>query len=206
MPLEGRSLGYGYEKRTRIIRQLDIRLNPGEMVGLIGPSGCGKSTLGKLLAGHLVPDQGEVLLDGCPLAKGRRNPVQLVLQHPEQAVNPRWKLRRTLAEAGAVDDNLLQALAVEREWLNRYPNELSGGELQRICVARALAPGTQYVIADEMTTMLDAITQAQIWQAVAGWAAARRAGILVISHDRRLVNRLCSRTIERGEPETVTIE
>ncbi|NQX58145.1 ABC transporter ATP-binding protein [Paenibacillus qinlingensis] len=196
MPLEGKSLGYRYNKGKWVLQHMNVGVEAGEIVGLVGPSGCGKSTLAKLLAGHLQPTEGHVLLDGGPIPSGVRNPVQLVLQHPEQAVNPKWKLGRTLAESGTMDDNLLTELAIEEEWLNRYPSELSGGELQRICVARALGSGTRYLIADEMTTMLDAITQAQIWQSVLKWAERNHTSILVISHERQLVNRLCNRVVE----------
>lgn len=196
MPLEGKTLGYRYDRASWVLQDTDFHLEAREIVGLIGPSGCGKSTMGKLLAGHLRPQQGTVTCDGASFAAGGRNPVQLVLQHPEQAVNPRWKLQRTLDEAGGIDAGMLAELAVEADWLTRYPGELSGGELQRVCVARALSAGTRYLIADEMTTMLDAITQAQIWQAVRRWAERQHAGILVISHERHLVNRLCSRVVE----------
>ncbi|MNC49345.1 Glutathione import ATP-binding protein GsiA [compost metagenome] len=114
-------------------------------------------------------------------------------------MNPKWKLRQTLAEAGMADKRLLGELAIEEEWLDRYPNELSGGELQRICVARALGAGTRYLIADEMTTMLDAITQAQIWYTVLQWAKQSRAGILAVTHDAALAGRLCSRILNWQE-------
>ncbi|GGI44997.1 peptide ABC transporter [Paenibacillus marchantiophytorum] len=196
MRLEGKSLGYRYHKASWVFQHTDIHIEAGEIVGLVGPSGCGKSTLGKLLAGHLHPDQGQVIQDGRPIAAGQRNPVQLVFQHPELAVNPRWKLKRTLQESGVPDDNWMTELAIEDHWLNRYPNELSGGELQRICVARALGAETRYLIADEMTTMLDAITQAQIWHSVLKWSKRNAAGILLISHERQLVNRLCDRIMD----------
>jgi len=79
--------------------------------------------------------------------------------------------------------------------LNRWPHELSGGELQRICVARALNPETRFLIADEMTTMLDAILQAKIWQAVLAIASMRNLGVLVVSHDEHLLKRLCTRIL-----------
>ncbi|WP_426451995.1 ATP-binding cassette domain-containing protein [Paenibacillus sp. S-38] len=151
---------------------------------------------GKLLAGHLPPHQGHVIQDNGSIAYGGPNPVQLVLQHPEQAVNPRWKLRKTLTESGGINVSMMDELGIKEEWLHRFPNELSGGELQRICVARAVGPRTRYLIADEMTTMLDAITQAQIWQALLRWSKQNGVGILVISHERRLIERICSRVVE----------
>ncbi len=88
------------------------------------------------------------------------NPVQLVFQHPEKAVNPRWQMHRILKESSGQKYSLYRSLVIEEFWMNRWPNELSGGELQRFCVARALTPQTMVLIADEMATMLDAITQA----------------------------------------------
>ena len=85
---------------------------------------------------------------------------------------------------------------MKEEWLTRWPHELSGGELQRFCVARSLGPDTRFLIADEMTTMLDAITQAQIWRAVLEIAKKREMGIVVVSHDMKLIQRLCQRVIE----------
>ncbi|RTE07184.1 ABC transporter ATP-binding protein [Paenibacillus whitsoniae] len=196
MPLKGASLGYRYSKNEWLFREKNILVEPGEVVGLFGPSGCGKSTLGKLLSGHMSTQEGRVLIGGRSLADRTFNPVQLVLQHPEHAVNPKWRMRSTLAEAGEINPTLLDELCVEQEWLDRYPHELSGGELQRICIARALGRDTRYLIADEMTTMLDAITQAQIWQAVLRWAQANQAGILVISHDRNLLEKICFKVEE----------
>ena len=93
---------------------------------------------------------------------------------------------KVLNEGGKPDPELLALLGIEQEWLTRWPNELSGGELQRFCVARALGPDTRFLIADEMTTMLDAITQAQIWQAVLEIAEKREMGIIVVSHEEKL--------------------
>lgn len=124
------------------------------------------------------------------------HPVQLIWQHPEQAINPRWRMRQVLSEAEELDSAVLTALGIAPQWLERYPNELSGGELQRFCIARALGPHTRFLIADEITTMLDAITQAQIWHDLVKIARDRNIGVLVVSHDRRLIDRLCQRVIE----------
>ena len=130
----------------------------------------------------------------CP--KKEFHPVQLVFQHPEKAVNPRWKMEKVLNEGWQADQELLDLLGIEQEWLTRWPNELSGGELQRFCVARALGPNTRFLIADEMTTMLDAITQAQIWHAVLEIAKKREMGIIIVSHEAKLIQRLCHREFE----------
>lgn len=123
-------------------------------------------------------------------------PVQLVFQHPERAVNPRWRVKNILREGWEPDQELLDDLQIQASWLERFPAELSGGQLQRVCIARTLSPQTQFLLADEMTTMLDAITQAQIWRTVLAIAARRKMGLLVVSHDKHLLKRICSRVIE----------
>lgn len=198
MPLEARNIGLSYGSGPWVLRGVDITVNPGEVVGLTGPSGCGKTTLGRIIAGYELPGEGSVRLDGQPLPVSGYNPVQLVFQHPEKAVNTRWHMKDTVREGWNPDEATLKALGIELEWLNRWPNELSGGELQRFCVARALGPNTRYLIADEMTTMLDAITQAQIWHVVLDIARKQNLGVLVVSHEQSLINRLCSRVIDIG--------
>jgi peptide/nickel transport system ATP-binding protein len=196
MHLEGKNLGFRYGRGPWILQDANISIKQGEVVGLVGPSGSGKSTLARLLAGYDIPQEGSITCGGRPLQSSGIQPVQLVFQHPEKAVNPRWRMRRTITEGWQPDVSFLQMLGIEQEWLDRWPNELSGGELQRFCVARALGPETRFLIADEMTTMLDAITQAQIWHTVMDIARQRNLGILVISHESSLTQRLCSRVIE----------
>ncbi|MEK4053483.1 ATP-binding cassette domain-containing protein [Paenibacillus sp. FSL F4-0087] len=196
MPLEARKTGYRYGKDAWVLQDINMKIQQGEVVGLWGPSGCGKTSLGRILAGYVEPLAGQVLLDGKPLPKTGACPVQLVFQHPEKAVNPRWRMRRVLKEAMIEDQELLNDLGIQTNWLDRRPGELSGGELQRFCVARALGTATRYVIADEMTTMLDAITQAQIWHTVMNIARQCNLGLLIISHDRELLDRLCDRIVQ----------
>lgn len=163
MRLEAKNLGFCYTNGPWILKNVNFSIEEGERVGLVGPSGYGKSTLVKLLGGYLEPCEGEILLDGKPMEKKGICPVQLIYQHPEKAINPRWKMKKVLEESGMFREEVLCALGIEKEWLERYPRELSGGELQRFCVARSLFDGTHFLLADEMSTMLDVITQAQIW-------------------------------------------
>ncbi|WP_342514691.1 ATP-binding cassette domain-containing protein [Sporosarcina sp. FSL K6-1522] len=196
MQLEAKNIGFRYGDRPWLFQGVNFTVEPGEIVGLTAPSGRGKTTFCRMLAGFEKPLEGTITLDGAPIASRGFHPVQLVFQHPEKAVNPRWKMEKVLNEGGTPDPELLDLLGIEQEWLTRWPNELSGGELQRFCVARALSANTRFLIADEMTTMLDAITQAQIWHAVLEIAKKREMGIIIVSHEEKLVQRLCHRVIE----------
>ena len=179
---------------------MNLTVRRGERVGLVGPSGYGKSTLSRLLAGYETPVNGEILWKGKPFPHRGYCPVQMIYQHPEKALDPRWRLKRSLREGWVPDDALLERLGIRTDlWLDRYPNELSGGELQRFCVARVLGPQTECIIADEMSTMLDAITQAQIWNVLLDETQKRGIGLLVITHHRCLAEKLCTRIVDLRE-------
>ncbi len=199
MQLKAQNIAFRYGKEPWLFEHGNFTLNSGEIVGLVGPSGYGKTTFCRILAGYEEPYEGTITLDGLPVRKKGYHPVQLVFQHPEKAINPRWKMDKILNEGWQPNQELLELLGIEQEWLTRWPNELSGGELQRFCVARALGPNTRFLIADEMTTMLDAITQAQIWHAVMDMAIKREMGVVVVSHEAQLIQRLCHRVIELNQ-------
>ncbi len=199
MGIEAKNVSFRYSNREPwIFRNMNICVEEGERVGLTGPSGYGKSTLARLLAGYLKPTEGEILLDGGPLPKKGVSPIQLIYQHPEKAINPRWKMKKVLQESGMCRQEVMEALGIERDWLERYPRELSGGELQRFCVARSLFCETRFLLADEMSTMLDVITQAQIWNVMLKEIEERRLGLLLITHNKELAKRVCSRVICLG--------
>ncbi|MEK3907213.1 ATP-binding cassette domain-containing protein [Oceanobacillus sp. FSL K6-0127] len=201
MQLDAKDVGFRYGNGEWLFRGVNFTINPGEIVGIVGPSGQGKTTFARILAGFEDPVEGTVTLGGLPVEKKGYQPIQLVFQHPEKAINPRWKMQKSLREGWEPDRTLLEAFGIEQEWLTRWPNELSGGELQRFCVVRALGPETRFLIADEMTTMLDAITQAQIWHAVLEIAKKREMGVIVISHEANLIERLCSRVVTLNKNE-----
>ena len=101
-----------------------------------------------------------------------------------------------LNEAWTPDQALLEEMGIRNEWLSRWPSELSGGELQRFCIARVLGPDTKFLICDEISTMLDVITQAQIWKIVLEIAEKNGLGLVVVTHNRELAARVCQRTVE----------
>jgi len=197
MQLEARNISFRYNDRSPwILKDVSLNVQTGERVGLLGPSGRGKSTLIKLMAGYLKPIEGEILLDGKPLPVKGTSPVQLIYQHPEKAINPRWKMKKVLQESGMYKEEIMNRLGIEKDWLERYPRELSGGELQRFCVARSLFVGTQMLLADEISTMLDVITQAQIWNFLIEETEARNIGMVVVSHNRELLKKVCTGVVE----------
>lgn len=200
MRLEAKNVSFRYEQRQPwVLENCSISVEQGQHLALFAPSGYGKSTLAMLLSGYLQPTQGEILLDGKPLPKKGICPVQLIYQHPEKAINPRWRLRRVLEESGQLRREVLDAFGIEQAWLDRFPRELSGGELQRFCVARALMSGADFLICDEISTMLDVITQAQIWDVVLREARSRNMGIIAVTHNRNLANRIADQIYDLAQ-------
>lgn len=196
--LEARDITFGYPGAKPLYSGFSLQVEPGERVALQAPSGFGKTTLCRVLAGFERPQTGQVLVDGQSLPRRGVCPVQLIQQHPEQAVDPRLRMRKTLAEAGEVPQQLLDDLGIRDEWLQRYPHELSGGELQRFCIARALAANPRYLVADEVSTMLDALTQAQIWRFLVGETSRRGIGLVFVSHSPALTDRIATRVVRLG--------
>lgn len=192
MFLKTENLSFCYGKKE-VFSNINFYIESGEIVGLVAPSGFGKTTFVRCLAGYETHFSGKIITD-LPKTRGFQ-PIQLVFQHPERAVDPNWRLGKTLHESWNPPEELQNEMGIQKEWLNRFPNELSGGEIQRFCVLRALNPNTKFLIADEMTTMLDAITTAQIWHVVLKQAKQHNMGMIIISHEKKLLNRLCTRIV-----------
>ena len=199
MQLKASKINFKYNEDRYVLKDIDFYVNSGEVVGLVAPSGFGKTTLAKILAGYITPESGEVVIEGCRREKNGYNPVQLIFQHPEKSVNPKWKMKKIINESFTPSKELIEAMGIKEGWMNRWPSELSGGELQRFCVIRSLSPKTKFLIADEMTTMLDAITQAQIWNVVLDYAKKNDIGVVVISHEKALVHKICDRVVNLEE-------
>jgi ABC-type dipeptide/oligopeptide/nickel transport system ATPase subunit len=193
--LRAERVTYRFEPSARpVLDSVSIAISPGERIGIFGPSGSGKSTLARLLTGHLALQDGMIEIDGKPPPMSDFHPAQLLHQSPEAAVNPRWRVGRIVSEAWAPDHEARRAFGVHEAWYERYPHELSGGELQRVAILRSLAPATRYIIGDEISASLDAITQVEIWHALIKFSQEREIGLLVISHDRALLAQVAHRT------------
>lgn len=190
--LEARNVGAAFGRRA-VFDDVSLRLNRGAVYCISGPSGCGKTTLGRILAGLTRPFKGEVLLDNGNRSSNERWPVQYLYQSPLTAMNPQWKIRKIVAESGPVDLDMAAILGVETDWDDRYPHELSGGQLQRVSILRALGAKPAFLIADEITSALDPIAQAQIWQLLLTLSEQQNLGIVAISHDDSLLSRISDR-------------
>ena len=203
MILEAKNLSFCYEEKGRqILNQFSLRADSSERVGIVAPSGFGKTTLCKLLAGYEEPERGEILLDGKQLQSYKGYcPVQMIWQHPELSVNPARRLKTVLAEGDWPEDGGIMRGRIEKEmgileeWKERYPAEVSGGELQRFSIARALGQRTEILLADEITAMLDLITQRQIWSALLKETQRRGISLVAVSHSQELLEKICSRIL-----------
>lgn len=196
MKLKAENVSFKYPSaKEYILKDITLELDNNKIIGLIGDSGSGKSTLCKILSGYIQKYEGNVIFNDKELPKKGFKPVQLIYQHPEKVMNPKWRMKQVLAESWDVDDDTLSEFGIQKTWLTRFPQELSGGELQRFSVVRSLNPKTEFLIADEMTTMLDAITQVQILDSVLKIVKKRKMGFLLVSHDLDLVDTICDEKI-----------
>lgn len=194
MELKAENITFSYNKRP-ILKDVTLSLESNQIVGLIGDSGSGKSTLCKILSGHIPNYKGNVRIDNKEIEQKGFYPVQLIFQHPEKTMNPKWKMEKVLKESWNPPQELKDTFGLKENWMNRWPNELSGGELQRFSILRAINPNTKFIIADEISTMLDAVTQVQIWEALINHCKANNIGILAVSHDIKLLDVICDEVL-----------
>ncbi|MGW0842362.1 ABC transporter ATP-binding protein [Streptomyces sp. NPDC002787] len=214
--LDLRAITAGYDRRAPVMRDVSLTVAPGEAVGLLGPSGCGKSTLARVAALLHRPDAGTLTLDGEPVRHWRhrapreqRTAFGVVFQQPRLSADPRLRLTDLIAEplrAGGrrteVPDRvaeLASAVGLTPDLLSRRPHEVSDGQLQRACLARALLLRPRWLVCDEMTAMLDASTTAALVAVVEEYRASTGAGLLAVGHDSDLLRRWCDRTVHWEE-------
>lgn len=197
--------GFFSKEKNVAVDGVDIAIGEGETVALVGESGCGKSTLGKMLLMQTTITGGAVFFKGNELTKMKprdlrslRQKFQLISQHPEDCLNPRWEIGRAIAEPLLIQGRLSQSEIDERvrtlageaglqsEHLCRYPHELSGGELQRAIIARAIALRPEFIVCDEPTSMLDVSVQAAVISLLKKLQTEYNLSYLFITHDLEL--------------------
>ena len=205
---------FGAKSNARTLRavdEIDLTIGPGEVVGLVGESGCGKSTLGRIVAGILPQDKGDVLFNGRALADKTRLKdgsglgVQMIFQNPASALDPRQRIGDAIAEAPVAHRlihrsearnfalNALQRVGLGEDALERFPHEFSGGQRQRICIARALAVDPRVVVCDEAVASLDVSIQAQIINLFLDLKQELNLSYLFISHDISVIEYVADR-------------
>ena len=213
------------------LRNVSFDLSRGHALGIVGESGSGKSTLARILAGLLMPDSGDVLLGGEPVSglvrvdrKRLYRTMQMVFQNPASSLNPRKKVGATLAqpmeallgldkyECATRIASLLEKLGLPEEFANRYPHELSGGQVQRVAIGRALAAEPKLLVLDEPVSSLDPIARSGIIETVNMARVQMELAVVFISHDIGSILRIADtvavmhngQVVETGGADEVT--
>ena len=200
--LEVKNVFKSYERE--ILHDLNFCVQKGEVIGIIGESGCGKSTLAKLLCGIEKQNTGDILFE---VQKNKIREIQMIFQNPIESFSPRMKIRQFLYEPYHYYEHLnkkealpliikmLYQVGMDETCLDKYPHELSGGQLQRISIARALIIQPQLLICDEITSSLDQVIQRDIIELLKQCVYKYHMAILFVSHDLSLVHKFCHQVL-----------
>jgi len=211
--------GIAFKRNKIAVKNVSFSIKEGETFTLLGESGSGKTTLGKLSLALIKPTSGNIAFKGLDFTKANKEQIKrlqrnmgFIPQSPETALDPRWKIYDSIAEPLRLSNlspkeveikvyELAEKVALERELLSRYPHELSGGELQRAVIARAIALTPKFIVCDEPTSMLDVSIQASIINLLLDLKNRLNVTFLFITHDTELAEAISDRTaiMFRGE-------
>lgn len=197
--------------RQQVLFDVSLTVKEGTCLGILGESGSGKSTMGRVLCGLLKPDSGEAVLDGVSVyasRAGRRNlqnKLSIVFQDYTTSANPRFRIRDIIGEGLTVQERregkkldrkaetsrLLELVGLPADFADRFPHELSGGQLQRVCIARAVACKPEIILFDEAVSSLDAHTQVQVMDLLRELKDRLGLTYIFITHDLTSITYLC---------------
>jgi nickel transport system ATP-binding protein len=211
------------KERCQVLFDVSFEVKEGDCLGILGESGSGKSTLGRVLCGLLKPDKGEVLIDSFPMYKSRQKGqavISVVFQDYTTSVNPRFQVDDMICESLRVRqkregiklkmdeevERLLTLVGLDLSYKERYPHELSGGQLQRICIARALAVNPKIILFDEAISSLDSHTQVQVMDLLKEIQEKRKLTYVFVTHDLTSVTYLCNRVLFLYQGRVVEIK
>lgn len=209
-------------RKVSAVKDVSFNINKGEIFGLIGGSGCGKTSVTKMILGILKPTSGSIWFNGEEISKFKsrqwqklRKDIQVVFQHPQMTFNPRrniyfaclepirlHKLNNSMSEHDMVM-HMINRVGISKDQLKKYPHEISGGQAQRISIARALSLNPKLLICDEPTSMLDVSVQAQILNLIKEANQKYGVTMLFISHDLEVIQSMCTRVAVMKEGEIV---
>jgi peptide/nickel transport system ATP-binding protein len=211
---------FGPRAERHALAGVSLAVGPGETLGIVGESGSGKSTLARILLGLDRATRGTVTFDGRDVAPGRphelrwfRRDVQIVFQDPLSSLDPRMTAAKLVAEplvgldvAGSHEHrvvDVLSSVGIDPDTRHRYPHEFSGGQQQRIAIARALAPHPRVLVADEPVSSLDVSVRAQILDLLSTLIEQFRLSLVLVSHDLGVIHTLCQRVLVLHEGRVV---
>ncbi|AMQ08244.1 ABC transporter ATP-binding protein [Sporosarcina psychrophila] len=208
--------GFFIKSKTEVLSDISLQIKKGECLGLIGESGSGKSTLSKIILGLEKPGRGRVMIEGEPFSrwiKKNKGKMSVVFQDYTSSVNPQFTTRSIIAEPLiALGDNknlderiaeLLSRVGLPLTMIHKYPHELSGGQLQRVCIARAIATKPKFIVLDEAISSLDVSSQAEILQLLRDIKDDMNMTYLFITHDLQVVANICNRILFLYQGEIV---
>ncbi|MED1944006.1 MULTISPECIES: ABC transporter ATP-binding protein [Brevibacillus] len=205
-------------EREHVLKNISFECKSGECLGIIGESGSGKSTLGRLLLGIEKPDRGAILFEGKKVEdrKGRTGNISAVFQDYTSSINPLYTVEDAIREPlqmkrkGREDvrseiDHLLSQVGLDSSYRKKYPHELSGGEAQRVCIARAISTEPRFILFDEAISSLDGSVQMQVLELLKDLRKRYKIGYIFITHDIQAAAYICDRVmiIRNGEIEEI---
>lgn len=216
-----KSFKQGFNKKFLAVDDVTIRVKEGTVFGIAGNSGCGKSTLARIIVGLIDSSKGSVKLNSINIKELQRKEisrlVQIIFQHPESSFDPKMKIKDSLLEPIIINrlytvketekkiKDLMVLFGLKEILLDRYPNQISGGEAQRLAILRAVSLEPKIIVFDEPTSMLDVSVQASIFNLLKDLQKRLNLTYIVISHDLEVLSRVCSNLVIINKGKIVDI-